>query len=68
MSIAKQAWELFLAVEEAGGFYAALKAGTVQAAVNEKQQGRHKAVAQRREVLLGTNQFPNFNEKSGEKQ
>ena len=23
----------------------------------------HKAVAQRREVLLGTNQFPNFNEK-----
>ena len=34
VSIAKQAWELFLSVEEAGGFYAALKAGTVQAAVN----------------------------------
>ena len=68
MSIAKQAWELFLAVEEAGGFYAALKAGTVQAAVNESNKARHKAVAQRREVLLGTNQFPNFNEKAGEKQ
>lgn len=63
VSIAKQAWELFLAVEEAGGFYAALKAGTVQAAVNESNKARHKAVAQRREVLLGTNQFPNFNEK-----
>ena len=67
VSIAKQAWELFLAVEEEGGFYAAVKAGTVQAAVNESNKARHKAVAQRREVLLGTNQFPNFNEKAGEK-
>lgn len=67
VSIAKQAWELFLAVEEAGGFYAAVKAGTVQAAVNESNKARHKAVAQRREVLLGTNQFPNFTEKAGDK-
>ena len=67
VSIAKQAWELFLAVEEAGGFYAVVKAGTVQAAVNESNKTRHKAVAQRREVLLGTNQFPNFNEKAGDK-
>ena len=67
VSIAQQAWNLFLSVEEAGGFYAALKAGTVQAAVNESNKARHKAVAQRREILLGTNQFPNFNEKAGEK-
>ena len=66
-AIAQQAWELFLSVEEEGGFYAALKAGTVQAAVNESNKARHKAVAQRREVLLGTNQFPNFNEKAGDK-
>ena len=66
VSIAKQAWEIFLAVEEEGGFYAALKAGTVQAAVNESNKARHKAVAQRREVLLGTNQFPNFNEVADE--
>jgi len=31
--------------------------------VTNKSKTRHKAVAQRREVLLGTNQFPNFNEK-----
>jgi methylmalonyl-CoA mutase len=68
VSIAKQAWELFLAVQEQGGFYAALKAGTVQAAVNESNKARHKAVAQRREVLLGTNQYPNFNEKADGKQ
>ena len=67
VSIAQQAWNLFLSVEDAGGFYAALKAGTVQTAVNESNKARHKAVAQRREILLGTNQFPNFNEKAGEK-
>lgn len=67
VAIAKQAWELFLAVEEEGGFHASIKAGKVQAAVNESNKNRHKAVAQRREVLLGTNQFPNFNEKAGDK-
>ena len=66
-AIAKQAWELFLSVEEEGGFYAAVKAGKVQAAVNESNKARHKAVAQRREVLLGTNQFPNINEIAGDK-
>lgn len=67
VAIARQAWELFLAVEEEGGFYAAVKAAKVQAAVNESNAARHKAVAQRREVLLGTNQFPNFTEVAGEK-
>ena len=67
VSIAKQAWELFLAIEEEGGFEAAVKAGKVQAAVNESNANRHAAVAKRREVLLGTNQFPNFTEKAGDK-
>lgn len=67
VSIAKQAWELFLGVEDEGGFYAAVKAGTVQASVNESNKARHAAVAKRREVLLGTNQYPNFKELSGNK-
>ena len=67
VAIAKQAWELFLAIEEEGGFEAAVKAGKVQAAVNESNASRHAAVAKRREVLLGTNQFPNFTEKAGDK-
>ena len=67
ISIANQAWNLFLEVEEAGGFYAAVKAGTIQAAVNETGAKRHKAVAQRREILVGTNQYPNFNEIAGDK-
>ena len=63
-SIAEQAWALFLATEEDGGFYAAVKAGKVQAAVNASNAARHDAVAKRKEVLLGTNQFPNFTEKA----
>ena len=58
---------MFLAVEEDGGFYASVKAGKVQAAVNESNKARHAAVAKRKEVLLGTNQFPNFTEKAGDK-
>ena len=67
VSIAKQAWDIFLKVQEEGGFYAALKAGTVQKDINETGKNRHKAVAQRREILLGTNQYPNFTEVAGGK-
>jgi len=62
-SIAEQAWKLFLEVDEKG-FYEALKAGTVQTAVKSSSDNRFKALATRREVLLGTNQFPNFTEKA----
>ena len=65
--IAKQAWNLFLAVEDEGGFYAAVKAGKVQEAVNASNKARHEAVAKRKEILLGTNQYPNFTELAGEK-
>ena len=67
MSIANEAWKLFLATEEQGGFYAALKAGVVQKAVNESSDKRHTDVARRKESLLGTNQFPNFNEVANDK-
>lgn len=61
-NIADQAWKLFLEVEDKGGFYAAVKAGSVQQAVKATAAARLKAVSSRREILLGTNQFPNFTE------
>ena len=67
IAIAQQAWKLFLQVEDEGGMLEAIKAGKVQEAVNASNKARHEAVSKRREVLLGTNQFPNFNEKAGEK-
>ena len=62
VSIAQQAWNLFLQVEEEGGMMEAVKAGKVQEAVNASNKARHEAVSKRREILLGTNQYPNFTE------
>ena len=64
VAIAKEAWKLFLAVEEEGGFLAAVKAGKIQEAINSTDAARHANAGKRKEFLLGTNQFPNFNEKS----
>lgn len=63
-SLADAAWKLFLKVEDEGGFLAAVKAGTVQDDINATNQKRHGDAAKRKEFLLGTNQFPNFTEKS----
>lgn len=61
-SIAAQAWKVFQEVEDNGGFDAMLRKGEIQAKVNESGVKRHLDVARRKESLLGTNQFPNFNE------
>ena len=67
VSIAEQAWKLFLEVEEKGGFYKAVKEGFVQNQVNASAETRHMNVARRKEILLGTNQYPNFNEVASDK-
>ena len=61
-SIADQAWKLFLEVEEKGGFVAAFQEGFIQSEIKAMAEQRDKRVAQRRDNILGTNQFPNFNE------
>lgn len=62
VSVADVAWKLFVETEEKGGFFAAVMAGDVQNAVNASSNARKAAIATRKEVLLGTNQFPNFTE------
>ena len=66
-ALAEQAWKLFLEVEEAGGFASAVEVGSVQQAVNASNAKRHAAVAARKEIFLGTNQFPNFTETAAQK-
>ena len=63
-SLADAAWKIFLKTEEEGGFLEALRKGTVQDDINSTNQKRHEDAGKRKEFLLGTNQFPNFNEKS----
>lgn len=67
VSIAEQAWKLFLETEEKGGFLAELEKGEIQKSVNASGVKRHSDVARRKEILLGTNQYPNFNEKALDK-
>ena len=66
-SIAEVAWKLFVNAEERGGFLELLRKGEVQKEINESGVKRHNEVARRKEILLGTNQYPNFNEKALDK-
>lgn len=58
-SIAEQAWKIFTEVEERGGYLAAIQENFVQNTVEETARKRDMAIANRRDVLLGTNQYPN---------
>jgi len=60
--IAENSWKLFLEIEDAGGFLAALKSGLIQRKLSESAENRKKDVATRKITLLGTNQYPNNSE------
>ncbi len=62
ISIAEHAWNLFLEVDELGGFREAFTKGYIQGKINEISAKRDANIASRRETVLGTNQYPNFNE------
>lgn len=67
VSLAKEAWKLFLEVEEKGGFLACINDNSIQKAINATAEKRHVDVARRKEILLGTNQYPNINETAAQK-
>lgn len=61
-SIAAEAWKLFNEIEGKGGYIEALKAGFIQDQLKAMAAKRDMNIATRREILLGTNQYPNFTE------
>ena len=63
-ALAQEAWKIFLKIEDEGGFLEAVKKGIVQDDINATNVKRHGDAAKRKEFILGTNQFPNFTEKS----
>lgn len=60
--IIQSAWNLFQEVIESGGYLAAVKAGIIQRSIRSTAQRRDLQIAERKDILLGTNQYPNFNE------
>lgn len=61
-SIGDEAWKLFLEVEDKGGYVKAFEEGFVVERVKASAAAKDKAVATRRQSILGANQFPNFTE------
>ncbi len=61
-SIAAHAWDLFVAVENEGGFLECLKKGMIQEKVKATAEKRKVNIRLRKEKLLGTNIYPNDSE------
>jgi methylmalonyl-CoA mutase len=60
--IAENAWKLFVEIEEQGGFMSLLKSGFIQKIIKESAEIRKSDIAGKKEILLGTNKYPDFNE------
>ena len=61
-SIAQHAWQLFKDVESRGGIIECIKSGFIQEEVERSRQQKEMDIAQRKTVILGTNQYPNLQE------
>ena len=58
------AWALFQETERAGGAIAALEAGLIQSKVAAARAERERAIATRKDALIGANEFPDLSETS----
>jgi len=65
--IASMSLDAIKKLESEGGLLAALKSGSVQKSIDESRKQKEKLIAQRREVFIGTNQYPNLQEKMSDK-
>ncbi len=61
--VAEQAWRLFQEVERQGGMRQALAAGFPQEQIAQTAAQRAANLAHRRDILVGTNMYPNLGEK-----
>jgi methylmalonyl-CoA mutase len=55
-----EAWKLFQEIEKAGGPAEALRQGVIQSDVAEARAAREKAIARRKDSLIGTSDFPDL--------
>ncbi len=64
LALAEKGWDVFRAVEKAGGLIKALIDGKVQAMIADVSQRRSGDIARRKAGLTGLSEFPDFNEKT----
>lgn len=60
--LVKNGWQIFQQVEEKGGFLKAFEQGFVQDLLKKSRENKLQKIAARRDVIVGTNQYPNIKE------
>lgn len=65
-SVAEEAWKIFLMCEKNGGYTNAFKAGIIQKEIEQIALQRDLNIATKKDILLGTNQYPNLHETAHE--
>ncbi len=65
-SMAEESWKLFLEIENAGGFIQAFKDNVIQDKIDATIEARKKKLSTRKEVLVGTSQYPNSEDRIDE--
>ncbi len=66
-ALIEEAWKLFLETDESGGIEKAFRQGFIQDKIGSTAGKRDQYIATRRDVLLGTNQYPNPSERALDK-
>ena len=61
--VAQKIWDMFRLIEQEGGMLQALQAGSVQQRVNATAAKRYELADQRRQSIVGVNQYVNLDEK-----
>lgn len=66
--LARKAWQLFQSVEERGGMIQAIEDEFVQSSIERSRQKKDQAIATRKRIFTGTNQYPHPDERRTEEQ
>jgi methylmalonyl-CoA mutase len=62
--IAREGWRTMQAIEASGGYRRALQDGRIAQALDKSLATREDAVASRRRIFVGTNQYPSLSEEA----
>ena len=66
-AIVTHAWDLFLKIEDRGGFIECIKSGFIQDEIEASCRKKDTDIALRKTVMIGVNQYPNLKESMLEK-
>lgn len=66
-SVARESWQLMQQVETAGGYRKEMANGAIVAALSKSMAARRVALAYRKQVLVGTNHYPNLGEAAADR-